>query len=265
MVSYYYLTRHLKLCSVIESQQLALFLLPCISFLAFLLKAMTGFGPAIVVISIGSLLFPPQAIIAASSVLDFIAGVVLLRKEGTKKEPRFLGVLIGVLAVGTVVGAAVLSNFSTEQFRPLLGIGILCLSIWFLFFRNRIGRDNLQAELPARCDGSDLTVSFISGCCGGLFGIGGPPLVWHLGRRYQKEALRGVLIAVFTAAALVRVGSYAMYGMIDSQVLLYVALSIPGQVLGLYLGTKLFLRISENHFSLIVGAILFAVSLKLVW
>ena len=55
------------------------YLLPLVAFLAYLLKAMTGFGPAIVFISLGSLFVSPHPAVVTSSILDIIAGIMLLK------------------------------------------------------------------------------------------------------------------------------------------------------------------------------------------
>ncbi len=236
--------------------------LPMIAFAAFYLKAMTGFGPAIVVIAFGSLFIPPHAVIATSSILDFLAGAVLFR-GGAKKAPRFLVGLAAALVVGTILGAFILRSIPPGDFRPIFAVAILSIALWFTFFRARSGTESLRADLPERCDRQDIAWSSLGGLLGGMFGISGPPILWHLGRRYRKEAFRGILITVFVVAALTRVISFSIAGLVDRHVLFYVALSLPGQAAGLFFGNRAFFRLSERRFSVIVGVILIAVSLKL--
>lgn len=238
--------------------------LPLIAFVAFFLKAMTGFGPAIVVIAFGSLLLPPQAVIATSSVLDFMAGAVLFHGSGARSKPRFLVVLTGAMVVGTLIGAAALSSIPSDRFRPIFGFAILTLAVWFTFFRARGGAQNLHSELPDRCDREDIVYSTFAGFLGGLFGISGPPILWHLGRRYRKETFRSILITIFVVAAFARVVSFSIGGLIDRKVLYYIALCLPGQIAGLYFGSRAFMGISERRFSVIAGLILLAISVKLL-
>ncbi len=116
-----------------------------------------------------------------------------------------------------------------------------------------------------RAKPQDLSWSFLAGICRGLFGIDGPPLVWHFGRAYEKAALRKVLIAVFMLGAFVRAASYCSSGLMSMQLLGYVALCLPGQVLGLYLGNKLFFAVPERQFSIVIGFVLSVISIRLLW
>lgn len=250
--------------SLFTLDHLTLLTLPVIAFVAFSLKAMTGFGPAIVVISLGSLLFPPQAMIATSSILEFIAGAVLFRASVAKESPRFLLVLTAAMVMGTLIGAAALTAIPPAEFKPLLGFAILALALWFALFRARDGGSSLKSDLPKVCDRQDLSYSCLAGLCGGLFGISGPPIIWHLGRRYQKDAFRSILITVFVVEALTRVVIYSVGGLVDGSVLFYLALCLPGLFLGIYVGNRMFFDISERRFNVIVGVILLAISAKLL-
>ena len=225
---------------------------------------MTGFGPAIVFISFGTLLFSPKEIIATSAVLDLLAGLLLAPSIGSREQPRFLLGLILAMSFGTVLGALALGIVSAEQYLLLLALAIFSLAIWFTFFRARNQSTVLRSSLPERAAADDLAFSAFAGLCGGLFGISGPPIIWHLGRQYQKEAFRGILVTIFVAVAFVRTTSYGVTGMMNQQVLTFVLVSIPGLLLGLMLGKKAFLGVSERRFSCVVGLVLFAVAIKLL-
>lgn len=239
--------------------------LPVIALLAFTLKAMTGFGPAIVVISLGSLVVPPQAIIATSSVLDFIAGAALLRGDYPARRERFWVPLACLITSGSIIGALFLDSIPRETFGQVLATAVLLLGFWFGFARPRGKAERLRESLPEQSSSADKYFTFAGGLLGGLLGISGPPIVWHFGRQYAKRAFRQVLVPVFVVAAMIRTIMYSALGMVDQEVLLYIAISLPGLVVGLYVGNKIFLRISEKTFSRIVGLTLVLVGIKLFW
>lgn len=239
------------------------FLLPLVAFLAYLLKAMTGFGPAIILISLGSLFIPPQPAIATSSILDIIAGIALLRIDWAKGAYRFWLPLAIAIAVGTIVGAIFLQIIPPAKFRVMLSTTILVLGIWFIIGRKETDATKLKSELPEKCKKIDTGFTFIGGFCGGLFGISGPPIIWNFGRQLAKRAFRQVLVPIFIIAAIARVTMYSSMGIVGWQVLKYVIVALPGLFLGLFVGNKIFFKLSELNFSRIVGAVLLAVAIKL--
>ncbi len=246
---------------VIATEHLLLFLIACV---AFVLKAMTGFGPALVVVAVGSLFLPPPVVIATSAILDLIAGAILLRADWTRGSYRFWVPLAVAIVAGSIVGAFFLRAIPADHFRRLLGIAILGLGVWFALGRQRTPGVGLAAELPARSSGADRLFTFVGGVLGGMLGISGPPIIWHFGRRLTKQAFRQVLVPIFVIAALARASTYSALGLVDRQVLGYVAAALPGLLMGLLVGNRIFLRLSEAQFSRIVGLVLLLVALRLL-
>ena len=95
------------------------FHLPLIAFAAFLMKGMTGFGPAIVVVALGSLILPPREVIAMSSVLDTIAGAMLLRMDWNRQGLRFWLPLALAIVTGSIIGSIFLKVIPPASFQRL--------------------------------------------------------------------------------------------------------------------------------------------------
>ena len=239
-------------------------LLPLIAFLAFIVKAMTGFGPAIVVISLGSLIIAPHTIIATSAILDFLAGMILLRLDWSGKATRFWLPLAAAIVIGSVLGAVFLKLIPPSQFNIMLAIVIFLLGLWFAFGRDGTNTAGLRKTLKNHCSTLDVLFTFVGGVCGGLFGISGPPIIWHFGRQYAKTAFRQIVVPIFLAAAVARIVTYSAVGIVNVKVLAYVAAGLPGLLLGLFVGNKIFYQLSEKLFSRIVAVILIAVAVKLL-
>ena len=237
-------------------------LIPLIAFLAYLLKAMTGFGPAIVLISLGSLFLPAYSIVATSAILDILAGIVLLKVDWEDGVYRYWLPLAVAIVIGTVAGALLLKIFSPEGFHFILSIAITVIGVWFLFGRANLDEGKLRSHLPERCTGGDKGFTLLGGFCGGMFGISGPPIIWHFGRQFTKRAFRQVLVPVFVVAAVARSGMYSIIGIVDLQVIKYVAIAVPGLFLGIFLGNRIFFKISEVMFGRVVGIILVIIGVK---
>ncbi len=241
-------------------------LLPIIAFGAFVVKAVSGFGPALVVIGVGSVILPPHTIVPLSSMLDATAGVILFFMDPVSGGRKYWGPLAVAIVAGSVVGGVLLSLVNPDLFRVVLAVAILGLAIWFALFRSRSEGSQLADGLPSRASSSDMIASASGGILGGFLGISGPPILWHFGRRFTRRVLRQVLIPIFLAAAIARVVTYAGAGLVDQSVLIYYCISLPGLLLGIFVGNKIFLSISEKVFSRAIGIILFVAGVRLlVW
>ena len=244
--------------------EIAYLLIPIIALAAFLLKATTGFGPAIVVVALGSLLAAPKEIIVTSSILDAIAGFFLLYLDRPRDAFRFWLSLSAAIVVGSVFGGPLIVFIPAEYFRYLFSVVILLLGVWFVLRRGRVVGKGLQEHLPRKSSIRDLLITFFGGLCGGLFGISGPPIIWHFGRKFAKNAFRRTLVPIFCAAAVARVVTYSTSGLVSERSLLLALAALPGLVLGLYWGNKIFFRISEQTFSRVAGMALITVALYLL-
>lgn len=238
--------------------------MPLIAFVAFVLKAMAGFGPAIIVVSFGALLVPPRSIVATSAILDLVAGLILLRIDRARGGYRYWAPLAVAIVGGGIIGATFLKVIPAALFRRLLAIAICILGAWFILGRTRSNEPALADALPDRCSRSDGIFTFVGGFFGGLLGISGPPIIWHFGRRFSKEAFRRILIPLFAVEVFSRTVAYSALGVVDFRVLTYVAAALPGLLIGLYVGNKMFFTLSETFFSRIVGVVLLIVSIRIL-
>jgi uncharacterized membrane protein YfcA len=240
-------------------------LLPLIAFAAFFLKAVSGFGPALVVVALASLILPPHIVVAASAMLDMVAGAALFAMDPSSRNRRFWIPPALAIVAGSVLGGVLLSRVDPEVFKTLLGASILCLGIWFGLFRGRGNGGGLTNEIPSKASGPDVAAAGLGGILGGFLGISGPPILWHFGRRLGKEPLRAVLIPIFLAAAIARVATYAWTGVITTPVLVAFGVALPGLIAGILAGNRTFLRISEQAFGRVIGVMLFLVGIRLLF
>jgi len=240
----------------------ALIALPIIAFGAFLLKAMTGFGPMLIIVSVGSLIFPPATIIVVSSLLDLIAGGILMKQDGTPRRKRFWLSIAIAMIIGSVLGGLLLKFLSPEVFRLILSTAVLTIGVWFMFFRTN-GKQKLADALPRKWSRESRIITFFSGFCGGLFGISGPPIIWYFGRMLAKERFRQTLVRLLMAGAVARVATYGATGLITYETLIYALAALPGLLLGIMVGNKVFFKLSEVAFGRVAGVALIAISVRL--
>ncbi len=237
-------------------------ILAAIAFLAYLVKGLTGFGPAIVFISLGSMVVSPARVVAISPILDVLAGSILLWRDRGMSVFHYWSRLTVPLLAGVFAGSLGLRFASSAVYNVILGGAIIILGIWFIVRKN----PTLLSEeriIPTRPEKGAVLASLISGITGGLFGISGPPLIWYFGRRYPKSVFRKIIVPIFFVEALGRSIIYTSMGMIGKPEWLLIACLVPAVPIGLLIGNRWFNRIPQERFEKIIGWILIASGIKM--
>ncbi|AYN21103.1 sulfite exporter TauE/SafE family protein [Alcaligenes aquatilis] len=165
-------------------------------------QTVTGFGLAMIVIGINS----------ATGLTDmpFIASVVSLVSlvNSGVALPRHLHHIDWRLANTTLLGVipasilgVVLLNFLNTQATSILELLLGCvISYGGITFALRPRQQKKISRLR-----SFFSVGFISGLCGGLFGIPGPPIIFHLYRQpISLTVTRNMLLLIFACTAFSR-------------------------------------------------------------
>lgn len=235
-----------------------------ISFLAFLLKSVATFGPGVIMVPLGALLIGAREIVIVIGILDLISNASLLKHAALRSHNRTWIPMALAMTTGSFAGAALLVFVPARYFDLLLGAMLLPLGIWFLARSRREETIFLRNELQEKASGSDIGIAAAAGCMGGLAGITGPVLAAHLGRIYQKEAFRQIMIPVLFVSALVRTATYAGAGLITTSVMTLVLLAVPGLFIGLWLGGRLFQLMPQQWFSRVVGVLITLSGIKLL-
>ncbi|MFB6209033.1 MAG: sulfite exporter TauE/SafE family protein [Candidatus Nanohaloarchaea archaeon] len=237
-------------------------LLGILAFFAHIVKGLTGFGPAIVFVSIGSVIHDPVEVIVLSSLLDIIGGSYLLFLNPNFLKNRKYWLTLGLLMVaGAVTGGMILSMITADVFEYLLGGSIIVIGLWFLIGEYEPGE---SSDIYDRLGFLDGTVAAFSGLSGGLTGMGGPPLIAYLGAKFEKDMFRSLIVPVFLMAAIARFFTYGFLGMVQaSDPWLYVFPPI-GVILGNRLGDHFFEEVEQEWFTVIIGLILLLSGIRLI-
>jgi uncharacterized protein len=108
-------------------------------------------------------------------------------------------------------------------------------------------------------------VGLLSGLLSGLFGTGGPPLIFYYQLAgTQKAAFRAQLMAIFLVVSAVRIPSYVVSGLITWPRLWSSLALMPAAILGAVLGHRLHVRLSELAFRRLVSVGLILIGLTLL-
>lgn len=167
--------------------------------------------------------------------------------------PMLCAALISI-PVGVYFSVAV----SGEIFEILLGAVLIVLSVYFLFFSQRIRMKATAAN--------GALAGALGGGLNGLFSTGGPPVVLYLSHALQdKNAYFATIQFYFGVTNLYSVASRAAGGLVTGQVLLFAAVGIAGCMAGDFAGRMVFDRLDAKKLRLVIyiGMILSGISMIL--
>ena len=243
-------------------------LVACIAFLAYLVKGLTGFGPAIVFISLGSLVMNPIQVVGVSPLLDIVAGSILIWKDRSYKDASYWLTLSVPLLAGVMAGSIGLRFATADLYQRILGGAVFILGAWFLFRSNpEKGNDGdrLLKSLPTKPAKAAMIIAVFSGISGGLFGISGPPLIYYFGTRFQRQAFRKAIVPLFLVEASGRSLTYVSLGMMRTPELTLAVILVPFLLAGLAVGNHWFNLIPQSKFERVIGVILIVSGAKLIF
>jgi uncharacterized membrane protein YfcA len=225
-------------------------------FLATIIRSAFGFGEALVAVPLLALAIPvevaaPVAVLASITVALLVVvqdwRSIHIRSAVRLVVPTLFGIPIGLFVLKTVPEAAV---------KAILAAVIIGFSVWSLIPRAdfHLGNDRLAGLF-----------GFLAGILGGAYGMNGPPLAMYGSlRRWPPANFRATLQGYFLPASLAGMAGYWMAGLWTPVVSRFYLLSLPGMLLGIFLGRLMNRRMNARQFVLYVHAGLIAIGLVLL-
>ena len=170
----------------------------------------------------------------------------------------------GLLAVP--LGTWLLAYVDPGAFR--LGTGLLLLAYSGSMLLVRAFRDDEGRAWIGDRGGraADAAIGFGGGVLGGLAGLSGPlPTIWATLRGWGKDERRAVFQSYNLAVLAGTVALHAVSGRLTAELGGLLIVALPGTVVGAWLGSRAYRRLSDQRFHEVVLGLLGASGLALVW
>ena len=180
-----------------------------VTFVAYFVKGFSGFGPALILIPSFTLLYNPVTAIAYSTIFDAIAGILLLVLVIKNIDWKFILPIILLMFAGAYFGVMFITRIPVQTLKLLIGI-VLVLFIIILLSE----REDRFTFVKNTQKSFVYGMAFLAGFIGGITGITGPILVIIFKLKFEREAFRSQLIAIFTMGALWRLYLYYSHQLI---------------------------------------------------
>ncbi len=227
---------------------------------AYFLKAFSGFGSALIFVPVVTLLVDVNTALAASALVDlFVGGAMLAVIRLKRTDIVILVEMIAAISLGTAAGALLAGSVPDALIQGLIGLAVLSLGIRLL-----IRPEPVALRTSTRSGAFLLTMCVVGGVSGGLIGISGPPIVGAARPVMDKDAFRRRMTALFFAQSPVKLAIYPFVGVWTADVIpISLAAAIP-IVLGMIIGFRMHVRVSERLFGLIIGGVLTLLAIRLL-
>jgi uncharacterized membrane protein YfcA len=222
---------------------------------------LSGFGPGLLFVPTVGLLFGPRTALVCSAFVDSIVGLgMLLSLRYAREDWPLVGKMVGFMAMGSLIGSSLAGYVPAPVVLGLIGLFVVVSGISFIVYDRPLPPGWLRSRALKL-----WSVCLVGGVTGGLVGISGPLIIPVLRPMMDRSRFRRVLVAFFLCEGLLRLIIYRLVGMWNSDVLRIAAVAAPAVVIGLLLGYRVHVNITERRFNVVVGVVLVLIALRIGW
>lgn len=215
---------------------------------AYFIRGITGFGSGLISVPLLALLLPLQAVVPLVLVLDFTASLIMSRNAREHVRWKEVTPLLPGSVLGIIIGITLLLTLPREPLLTALALFVILFGLRYLL---NIHGDRIVSRIWS------LPAGLVGGLVGALFGTGGPPYVIYLTHRIKdKSQLRATFSGLFMIDGSIRMLSFFISGLLGAYLLPLLIQSAPVMILGLYLGGRVHVGVSNRQMLVLIGLLL---------
>lgn len=219
-----------------ETTAQTLLLVALIAFAGSTIQSASGFGYAIVCMSLWTGLMPFMSASIIEAVTAFFMVIYITARLWRHIDKKLLLPPLIISTLFSLFGINTLMQLSDEVLHRILGVALLLLACYFIFFSSKV---KLKPSIT-----NGLIAGMVSGFCGGLFNIGGPPIVaYYLSVTDDKNKYNATLQAYFTLTTASIFFIHLIKGNVTAQMLPLTGAALVGTALGTLFGFYIFKRL----------------------
>lgn len=230
------------------------------SFSGSFIQRVCGFGFGIFIMTILPYLMPTyQEATALSGFLSLIQSAIVLVTVYRYLNLKNLYMIFLSFCISSYFAIKFVSTTGDGILRIILGVVLIILALYFLLYSNKAV---VKPEKKWQ-----ISLGGLSGIMGGLFGMHGPAaVVYFLSSEKTKESYLAIAQAYFVITNIYMSIFRAGYGFVTPTVGFSLLYALPGIIIGIYLGSKVFNRIPQQtlkkviYFYMIIAGIIQIVS-----
>jgi uncharacterized membrane protein YfcA len=228
--------------------------------IAYGLRGSTGFGGALGMAML-VVVIPIKVMVPAWTLLSIASSLAILGHDRHHIAWREMPAFVPWCLVGIALGLYLFKALEPGTLANGLGVVVLLYAVYALWTSLRPAAG---WRIPPRMIGSVSGV--VSGAVGTVFGTMATPFfVMYLeARQVAKRAFRATMSAMLLTLAVVRGVGYWAVGEFSREALIVFAAALPVMLIGIAVGNRIHLGLSELAFRRLIGATLLACSIPLM-
>lgn len=230
---------------------------PLVIIAAYTVFGLSGFGSTVIAVPILAHFLPVTYLVPLMALLDCASAAFIGSSSREHLSRVELKRLIPFMFVGFVAGVTVLVGAPDRTLRAALGVFAAAVGIHSIL--NPVLHRTISALwcVPA---------GIVGGAIATVFGAGGPIYATYLsGRLRHKSEIRSTLSTLISISALTRALVYAVTGLLlHRSILLGMLVLGPFAWMGLKLGTRIHVGLTQEQMRRAVGSVLVLTGLSLL-
>ena len=227
-----------------------------IVFFAAVLQSLTGFGFALIVMPLVTLVLDlgtAAPLIALAGLTAYTVNLIRFHRAVDLGEVARLG---AASALGIPIGIWALARVDESVINFAMGLILIAYAVYSLL-------RPVAPRLDAR--GWAYPAGFLAGCLGGAYNTPGPPVVVYGSlRQWPKDEYRAILQTLFFINGVLVVTSHLLARHMTADVWVLYAWAAPALLLGLWTGARLDARVNQERFRLLVTIMILVLGISLL-
>ena len=216
---------------------------------ASLLQSVSGFGFGIVFMALTPLFIPYTTSVGISTILSGTLNLVILKRCWRDIDWKQLWLPVLFCLCGSSIGTFMMATAPSPIYKRLLGVFLIILAIWLSFFSDRV-----RIRKTTRNAG---IAGVVSGLCGGLFSVNGPPMVlYFISVIEEKKTYLATLQAYFIINNIYLLIIRSASGLMPEGIGLSALFGLGGLLIGSFIGGKIFNKIDGKKLKKIVYVVM---------
>lgn len=228
-----------------------------IVLVAAFVQGLTGFGFGLIALPLLGFFLNIKTSIPLMVLLAIIISFYLSIRLRKHIDLKCIATLMLATLPGIPLGVYMLKEVSPQTLSIVLGVIMIGFTSHQLVVRPK----------PVHLGGAVTALAgFACGVLSASIGAGGPPVIIYTAiQPWPKDKAKATLAFYFTVSGLVVILSHALSGMITREVMSLYAMSLPTLVLGIYLGTQAYKRISDHGYRRLAFGLVFLLGCMLLY